>query len=110
MKFSWKTSLDRKHKKKRQSTLTQRILEICSNLIKEAGQSKQKRGEKSNETSNNTGMCKERQGNAQRTMHKANEKNTTKQTEETRAPNNSVHRGKNIEKNRTKNANFHFQF
>ena len=94
-----------KQESKTPSTLTQKTLEILSNLIKGAEQNQQKRGGKTNETSYNTSINKERHGKAQTTMHKESETNATKQSEETQGPNNSVRRGINIAKYRTQHGN-----
>ena len=94
-----------KQDKKTPSTLTQKTLEICSNLIKGAEQYQQKRGGRTNETSYNTSIHKERQGKAQSTMHNESETNLTKQSEETQGPNSNVHRGINSEIHRTQHEN-----
>ena len=91
-----------KQESKTTSTLT---LEIRSNLIKEAEQNQQLRGGKTNETSYNTSIHKERQGKAQTTIHKESGTNATKQSEETQGPNNNVRRGIYIERCWTQHGN-----
>ena len=94
-----------KQESKTTSTLTQKTLEIHSNLIKGAEQNQQKRGGKTNETSYNTSIHNERQGKAQTTIHKESGTNATKQSEETQELNSNVHRGINLERYRTPHGN-----
>ena len=78
-----------KQENKTPSILTQKTLEIRSNLIEGAEKAQERRQDK--KTSSNTGMHKERQGKAQIKMHKRNETNATKHSKETQGPNNNVH-------------------